>query len=271
MQRLYRLLQIASLAMLVLTHGIWAIFATRYTGWGTIGSLIYESLPFCQVPLLMLWLCLGRASAWLRVPIGLVAIVACVAISASAWRSEIVTLGLFMLAVQVLLTGGYLGYLRVAGYRLSRLSPSPKRFRVSIKQLLAITTVTAIIVAFGRTIRQTMASEGLIPFWIVATLLGTIIFAQFAAIIWATVCGQSVWLRTVAAVVSLVAMGSGVSWMVGRIDESLYVWLIFHASVTLTTTLILRLAGITIVSQAVASKPATRVVAATVPSLAPCS
>jgi hypothetical protein len=209
-------------------------------------EIIADTLPFTQSALLIGWAVLGPGRMVVRlfaIP-GLVAVYSIWSLhwgEAESGHLLAVFAALELGALAVCL--GLFAWKQRIHY--CELPPPSTRFQYSLRWLLAMITLYAVLLVAGNRLRQYAARLEIVPSWIAWTLLGITFATVTLLTAWAVLKAENLWTSSVIALVAAPLLGILMTLLVGRDEEALPFagWMEAHAAVLGLSLVPLRMNG----------------------------
>lgn len=125
------------------------------------------------------------------------------------------------------------------------LPPPSKRFQYSLRWLLAMITLYAVLLVAGNHLRQFAAPLENVPTWVAWTLLGITFAAVTLLTAWAVLKAENLWTSGVIALVAAPLLGILLTLLLGRDEEALPFagWMEAHAAIFGLSLVPLRMSG----------------------------
>lgn len=209
-------------------------------------EIIADTLPFSQSALLIGWGILGPG----RITLRLFSILG-LAVVYGAWTlhwglAETERLLAIFVAIEagiLLVCLGLLACKQQIFY--CEVPPQATRLQYSLRWLLAMITLYAMLLAAGNRLRQYAAPLETVPPWVACTLLGVTFAAVTLLTAWAVLKADNLWLSGVIALVAAPLLGVLLTLLVGREDEALHFagWMEAHAAIFGLSLVPLRMSG----------------------------
>ncbi|MFN0017220.1 MAG: hypothetical protein ACKVP0_03110 [Pirellulaceae bacterium] len=209
-------------------------------------EIIADTLPFTQSALLIGWGILGPG----RIAVRLFSVLGLAAVY-GAWTlhwglAETNDLTAIFVAVEVgilLVCLGLLAGMQQICY--CEEPPQAMRLQYSLRCLLAMMTLYAILLAAGNRLRQYAAPLENVPPWVGCTLLGVTFAAVTLLTAWAVLKADNLWLSGVITLVAAPLLGMLLTLLVGRDKEAIHFagWMEAHAAIFGLSLVPMRLCG----------------------------
>lgn len=209
-------------------------------------EIIADTLPFTQSVLLIGWGVLGPGRIVFRL-FAILGLAALYGLWTLHWGlAETEHLVAVFAAIDLGTLAACLGL--VAGRHCIRYCdplPQPARLQYSLRWLMAMITLYAILLAAGNRLRLYVAPLENVPPWIGWTLLGLTFAAVTLLSAWAVLKADNLWIGGVIALVAAPLCGLLLTLLVSRDDEALPFagWMEAHAAILCLSLVPLRMSG----------------------------
>lgn len=209
-------------------------------------EIVADTLPFTQSVLLIGWGLLGPGRLSLRL-FAILGLAAVYGVWTLRWGlAETENLMAVFAAIELGTVAVCLGLLA------SRQSlcycdppPQPARLQYSLRWLLVMMTVYAILVVAGKGLRQSVVPLESVPAWVGWSLLGLTFAAVTLLTAWAVLKAENPWIGGAIALTAAPLLGMLLTWLVGRDKDMLAFagWMQAHAAILGLSLVPLRMSG----------------------------